>query len=131
MNWQSVDIDQAILIHQLIIRRAGTKACVRDFALLHSALERPKATYDGQDLYPNIFIKAASLLQSLCLNHTFTDGNKRTAWTVTHKFLWDNGYHLRSVKLDAADFMVYVDNKKPELKQIASWLKTHCRKLLS
>ena len=130
MNWQSVDISQVIFIHQLIIRRAGTKAGVRDFALLHSALERPKATYDGQDLYPGIFIKAASLLQSLCLNLTFTDGNKRTAWTITHKFLWDNGYHLRSTRMDAADFMVYVDNKKPELKEIASWLKSHCRKII-
>lgn len=129
MNWQSVNIDQAIFIHQLIIRRAGTKASVRDFALLHSALERPKATYDGQDLYPSIFIKAASLLQSLCLNHTFTDGNKRTAWTITHKFLWDNGYHLRSDKLGAADFMIYVDNSKPELKEISSWLKSHSFKI--
>lgn len=129
MNWQSVDISQVIFIHQLIIKRAGTKAGVRDFALLHSALERPKATYGGQDLYPGIFIKAASLLQSLCLNHTFTDGNKRTAWTITHKFLWDNWHHLKSARLEAADFMVYVDNKKPELKEIASWLKSHSSKI--
>lgn len=129
MNWQSVDIGQVILIHQIIIKRAGTKAGVRDFALLHSALERPKANYAGRDLYPNIFIKAASLLESLCLNHPFTDGNKRTAWTITHKFLWDNGYHLKSARVEAADFMIMVDNKKPELKNIASWLKSHSHSL--
>lgn len=27
--------------------------------------------------------------------------------------------------MEAADFMVYVDNEKPELKEIASWLKSH------
>lgn len=31
--------------------------------------------------------------------------------------------------MDAADFMVYVDNKKPELKEIASWLKSHSQKI--
>lgn len=125
MNWQSVDIEVAIFIHEAIIKRAGTKAGVRDFALLHSALERPKATYAGRDLYPTIFAKAASLLQSLCLNHPFTDGNKRTAWAVTHKFLWDNGYHLKAARREAVDFMVRVDKQKPELIKIASWLKSH------
>ena len=127
MNWQTVDIEEAYRIHEIIIARAGTIASVRDFALLHSALERPKATYAGQDLYPTVFAKAAALLQSVCLNHPFTDGNKRTAWTLTHKFLWDNGHHLKSTRKEAADFMVYVDNSKPEIKEISSWLKLHSR----
>ena len=124
MNWRTVDIEEVYRIHEVIIERAGTKAGVRDFALLHSAIERPKATFSGKDLYPTVFAKAASLLQSLCLNHPFTDGNKRTAWAVTHKFLWDNGYRLKSNRTEAADFMVYVDNSKPELKEIASWLES-------
>lgn len=125
MNWHSVDIESVLLVHGIIIKRAGTSAGIRDFSLLHSALERPKATYSGRDLYPNIFTKAAALMQSLCLDHPFSDGNKRTAWAITHKFLWDNGYHLKSTRYEAADFMVYVDNQKPDLKEIASWLKSH------
>lgn len=125
MNWHSVDIEEVYQIHQAIIARAGTMAGIRDFALLHSALERPKATYLGRDLYPTIFAKAAGLLQSLCLNHPFTDGNKRTSWAVTHKFLWDNGYHLKATKKEAANFMVHVDNDKPDLIVITRWLKLH------
>ena len=125
MNWLSVDIEEVYKIHERIIARAGTIASVRDFALLHSAVERPKATYSGKDLYPSIFLKAAALLQSICLNHPFTDGNKRTAWAVTHKFLSDNGYHLISTRMEAADFMVFVDNSKPDIKYIASFLKSH------
>ena len=78
MNLLYVDIEEVYLIHKAVIRQAGTKASVRDFALLHSAVERPKATYSGQDLYPTIFLKAAAILQSLCLNHPFTDGNGRS-----------------------------------------------------
>ena len=110
MNWRCVDIEQAYIIHEAIIKRAKTRAGVRDFSLLHSALERPKATYSGRDLYPTVFAKAAALLQSLCLNHPFTGGNKRTSWAVTHKFLWDNDYHLKSTRLETANFLVPVDN---------------------
>lgn len=129
MNWQYVDIDEVYKIHRSVINRAGTTASVRDFALLHSAIERPKATYSGKDLYPDVFAKAASLLQSICLNHPFTDGNKRTAWAATHRFLWLNGYHLRSNRIEAADFMVSVDNSKPSILKISSWLKKHSKAL--
>lgn len=128
MNLRHVDIEDAIVAHEKIIARAKTRAGVRDFALLHSAVERPKATYAGRDLYPTIWAKAAALLQSLCMNHPFTDGNKRTAWTMTHKFLWMNDFTLRSTRFEAADFMVRVDNEKPELKEIATWLQAHCTK---
>lgn len=129
MNSRHVDIADALKVHEAVIKRAGTKASVRDFSLLHSAVERPKATYGGRDLYPTIFAKAAALLQSLCMNHPFTDGNKRTSWAVTHKFLWMNDLRLKSTRYEAADFMVMVDNKKPELKEIASWLKAHGHKI--
>ena len=102
---------------------------VRDFALLHSAVERPRATYGGRSLYPNIFAKAAALLQSICLNHPFTDGNKRTAWITAGTFLWINGWHLMAKRAEAADFMVKVDNEKPDILEISKWLKKHCKKI--
>ena len=129
MNWRYVNVQTVYQIHRLIVARAGTRAGVRDFTLLHSAIERPKATWQGKDLYRTAFEKAAALLQSLCLNLPFTDVNKRTAWSSTHKFLWDNGYHLKSERKVAADFMVYVDNKKPDLTEISSWLKKHSKKI--
>jgi len=120
-----IDIIEAYTIHGAIIRRAKTKATVRDFALLHSAVERPKATFAGKLLYPTVFAQDASLLQSICLNHAFTDGNKRTAWGVAKRFLWLNGYHLHAPARDAADFMVFVDSKKPTVQVITTWLSEH------
>lgn len=123
-----VDIFDAYSIHQFIIARAKKTATIRDFALLHSAIERPKATFNGKSLYPTLFSKAASLLQSICLNHAFTDGNKRTAWAVTKRFLWINNYHLQAGSHEGADFMVFVDNSKPDILEISKWLKRHCEK---
>ncbi|MBI4034906.1 MAG: type II toxin-antitoxin system death-on-curing family toxin [Candidatus Chisholmbacteria bacterium] len=129
MNWRFVEIDEAYLIHQRIIKRAGTRAAVRDFSLLHSAIERPKATYAGKYLYPSLFDKAAALLQSLCQNHPFTDGNKRTAWAVTDRFLWYNGYHLKMKTKEIVNLMLKVDNEKLELPPISFWLRKHSRKI--
>ncbi len=128
MSWQYVDIGEVYTIHQLIIKRAKTKAGIRDFTLLHSAVERPKATYGGKDLYPSVFLKAAALLQSICLNHPFSDGNKRTAWAATHRFFWKNKYHLKSKNKEAADFMVMVDNQKPTIEEIAGWLRLRVKR---
>lgn len=123
MNWLS--IEEVYEIHQNMISRAGTKASIRDFILLHSAVERPRASYNGLYLYPTIFSKAAALLYSICMNHAFTDGNKRTAWLSTKRFLFINGYHLKSDKQEATLFMINVDNQKPKVRDISSWLKSH------
>lgn len=128
-NWRSVDIAEVYKIHEAVIKRAGTKANVRDFALLHSAVERPKATYAGQDLYPTIFSKAAALVQSLCLNHPFSDGNKRTAWLATKRFLFANGYHLKAGTKAAVNFMLWIDNEHPLLPRITSWLAKQLKKV--
>ena len=126
MIWRFVEIDEGYEIHRGVAKRTKSPAIVRDFSLLHSAVERPKATFGGKDLYPSGFLKAAALLQSLCMNHPFTDGNKRTAWLSTKRFMFLNGYELKSKGLDAADFMVEVDNQKLPIEKIAGWLKKHC-----
>src|SRR5688572_20333207 len=72
---------QVLAIHDQMIKRFGGSSGIRDVGLLESAVARPKATFDGNDLYPSIFQKAAALLQSLLKNHPFVDGNKRTALT--------------------------------------------------
>lgn len=121
-----LEIEHVYNLHRDILTRAGTAGGVRDFALLHSAVERPKAMFGGKYLYPNIYAMAAAILQSICLNHAFTDGNKRTAWAATKLFLWMNGLNLKAKALDGADFIVYVDNHKPDIQHITNWIKKHC-----
>ena len=128
MNYRYVNIDEVYAIHEALIKKAGTKASVRDFSLLHSAVERPKATFNNQDLYPDVFVKAGALLQSLCMNHPFTDGNKRTSWLSAKRALFINGYCLVAKVKSAVEFMVAVDNEKLDLKIISFWLKKHSQK---
>lgn len=78
---------------------------VRDLGLLESAVHRPSAAMYGQEAYPDVFGKAAALLQSLAVNHPFVDGNKRTAWTCSMVFLALNDVQLRP-DIDAAERLV-------------------------
>jgi prophage maintenance system killer protein len=48
-------------------------------------------TFGGQDLYPSIEEKAASLLYFVVKNHSFVDGNKRIAAFLFLWFLEKNG----------------------------------------
>ena len=47
---------------------------------------RPRSGY-----YKSLSEQAAALLQSLCQNHAFIDGNKRVAFALTAIFLRMNG----------------------------------------
>lgn len=73
--------------------RLGTSE-VRDYGLLDSALARPRSSVFGQDAYPDIWEKAAALMESLARNHGLVDGNKRIAWYATWVFLHMNGHPL-------------------------------------
>lgn len=76
-----------------LAQRLGA-ADVRDYGLLESALARPQASVFGQDAYPDVWQKAAALMESLARNHGLVDGNKRIAWYATWVFLHLNGHPL-------------------------------------
>lgn len=68
---------------------------IRDASMLHSAVARPFATFDGKELYPTDLEKAAALFHSLIKSHPFMDGTKRTAFTSAVYFLQARGYAIR------------------------------------
>lgn len=77
---------------------------IRDFGLLDAAAARPQTTVYGVDAYPDLYSKAAALLQLLARNHAVTDSNKRTAWAAAWTFLHINGVELAAgFDVDAAE----------------------------
>jgi death-on-curing protein len=69
-----------------LIAETGGEHGLLDLGLLQLAMARPQPTFNGQDLYPDLFFKAAAQLESLIGNHAFIDGNKRTAITSAGLF---------------------------------------------
>jgi len=71
---------------------------------------------------------AAALLHSLLKNHSFVDGNKRTALTSTGIFLKLNGYDLINKHKEELEFVLQVENESISFKEIVAWLKKNSRK---
>lgn len=102
--------------------------------LLESALNNPRQTFDGRELYPTVTKKAAILYYSLIKNHPFENGNKRTATAALIVFLSLNGFHLPEGH-EVEDYLVSLatrvaaslgsTDKDPFLDEIDSWLLEH------
>jgi death on curing protein len=128
-DYGALDLEQVIYIHERIIELAGGVQGVRDYTLLHSALERCKVTFGGMDLYPDVLTKAAVLPHSLIMNHAFLDGNKRTAYAVMVRFLNMNSYKLQVTQDEIIVMCVKVDNEGWKVKEILKWLGNKYRKI--
>jgi len=118
-----LSIEQIIAIHSDIIRGFGGAKGVRSRELLESASFRMRASFDGKDLYSNIFEKAAALFESLAKNHAFVDGNKRTAFVSAITFLEINGHEMEFDKENTEKFILELVNGKKSFKQIVNFLK--------
>lgn len=124
MNYLTAE--QVLFIHSRLIGVTGGAPGVRDVGLLLSALSRPKATFEGKDLYPDVFHKAAALFESLVKNHPFVDGNKRTAITAAGLFLGMNGYTLETSQKELEDFAVTTAKGAVPFAAAVKWFKKHC-----
>ena len=97
-----------------------------DMGLLESALVRPQTGY-----YDTLSMQAAALLQSLCQNYCFVDGNKRVAFASTAIFLRMNGYRLSVHPDDGESFMIdQIIQKRITVDDIASWLESGMKRVV-
>lgn len=124
-----ITLRQILLLHELEIERHDGSSGLRDVGMLQSEIGRPFATFGGNDLYPDIFIKAATLIQSIVKNHPFLDGNKRTAFVSAVSFLEINGYDFSIASKKAVAYLIRVANENLTVDQISSWLKKHSKPL--
>ncbi len=114
-------LEEALYLHSELISRFGGSPGIRDLGLLDSALARPKSGY-----YTSLSEQAAALMQSLALNHTFVDGNKRMAFGLTAIFLRINGYRLSMSPSEGEAFIVErIIANRETLNKITDWLEEH------
>ena len=86
-----LSIKQIDLLHLEVLKEFGGADGLRDRGLLESALEMPRATFDGKLLHKNLSAIAAAYLFHICRNHPFIDGNKRVALGAALIFIEVNG----------------------------------------
>lgn len=117
--------EQVLFIHSRLVAETGGSHGVRDLGMLESAVARPQASFDGNDLYPDLCTKAAALTESLINNHPFVDGNKRTGITAAGLYLRINGWKLVARSKDLERVTLRVATGKMEVVELAEWLREH------
>lgn len=120
--------EEILMIHARIIDATGGAHGVRDVHLLASIAERPKMRFGEKDLYPSFFDKAAVYFESTARHHVFIDGNKRTAIALAARFLFLNGYDLKTTEPVFEKFVLTAVLKKYDVRKTSAWLREHSRR---
>jgi death-on-curing protein len=117
--------DEIVVIHNNLIDEFGGLHGIRDNNSLESAVMRPQSGY-----YKDIYEEASALMESLALNHSFVDGNKRISFFATDVFLRMNGYFIDCKTKDAYNFFIEnLENNTFRFYNILNWLKENSRSL--
>ncbi len=106
-----------------------------DRGRLEAALNSPRQTFDGKDLYPTFAKKAAVLYYGLNKSHAFENGNKRTTTASLLVFLYINNRWLRGDNHAIENYLVDLahhvastegSSQRDELLiEIEQWLEGH------
>ena len=116
-------LEDILFVHEFSIAKFGGSKGIREVGSLESAIARPFQSFDGKDLYPTIFDKAAALGESLIINHPFVDGNKRTGFLAMLALLENDGYLLSASQDEAYNFTIKISTGEIKFEQIVKWLK--------
>lgn len=122
-----LSFDDLVYLHDQIIKSTGGLPGIKDAGVIHSAIARPYQSAFGEETYPDIFQKAAAVLESIANNHGFSDGNKRTAMAASALFLFVHDLILSITNEEYEDFMLHVVKDKPSIREIGSWLQQHSK----
>jgi len=115
--------EQVLFIHSRLVTETGGSHGVRDLGLLESAVARPRASFEGKELYPELFTKAAALMDSVINNRPFVDGNKRMGITAAGLFLRINGWKLTATLDELETCTLRVATVGMKVAELALWLR--------
>ena len=112
-------VADVLSMHAVLMQRYGGARGVRDPGALEAALFRPQTGY-----YEDLIAEAAALMESLCTNHPFVDGNKRIAFAATDVFLRINGWRLQRTPLHIhADMIQMFETETFDIAHLEPWLR--------
>ncbi len=120
---------EVVGVHAAVIASAGGgSAGLLDIGRIESAVGRMSSGAGDVELFPDLFEKAAALLEALVGNHGFLDGNKRTAISCAGTLLKRNGWELTYGAPEVVDFALGVAKHEIEFDEIVVWLREHTKR---
>ena len=122
----SLTYDDMVGVIETLNRRHRVNSTVMNRGQLEAALEKPGLSMYGRVFYPELYQKAAVLMETICKSHCLSDGNKRASMMAAEYLVSANGatlvIPLKSVRLTVECAMDKDDRMSDEL---AMWFKAH------
>lgn len=118
---------EVLALHERVIRQSGGSGGLRSLERLEGAVAQPRATYAGQDLYPDVVSKGAALGYSLIQGHPFVDGNKRVGHAAMETFLVLNWWALEAGVNEQERVILSVAVGEMNRAEFTDWLRTRTR----
>lgn len=118
-----ISLEHVLEMHDRLVEEYGGRKGLLNLGLLQSALETPKAMFNGRHLYRTVFDKAAAYLFHIIKNHAFIDGNKRTAAMVSLTFLSANEITFIIFHDEYEALILKVAQGKASKKEIAQYFR--------
>ena len=111
-------------MHSKQLAEHGGSDGIRDETLLDSALAKPHNVFASAE-EPSIFRLAASYDFGIARNHTFIDGNKRTALVVSLTVLDRNGWDVIASKEDLYFTFLHLAEGSLADDGLTTWFISH------
>ena len=118
-------VDETLEMHRKLIARTGGLDGVRDIAMLEMSVLSSAQTFEDEELYPSIIEKAARVAFSICKNHPFVDGNKRTAMLAMLTVLRINQVKLNYTQAELISLGLGIADGTIDYQDIVFWIKVH------
>lgn len=124
-----LSLPELLVLYDHIIADTGGSFGIRDLPALESALAQPHATFDGNELYPDLVAKAATLGFLLVANHPFVDGNKRVGHAAMEVFLVLNGHEIEADIDEQEHIILSIASGQLDRPDFEQWLRRHTKRL--
>lgn len=106
-----VSEEEIVKIHTTVVERFGISDGIINKGNLSSLAARPNIVVNGNEVFPDVYTKAASLLEGIIRWHPFADGNKWTALSTMMYYLKLEGYAL-ALPLSAIRYTIKIAKDK-------------------
>jgi len=118
-------VDETLDMHHKLILRTGGLDGVRDIGMLEMSVLSCTQTFNDEELYPSTIEKSARMAFSICKNHPFVDGNKRTAILAMLTTLHVNQVTLHYTPAELISLGLGIADGTINYQDIVSWIREH------
>src|SRR4051812_3814821 len=127
MDIDFLEVEDVLEVHFDQIQRYGGEPSIRDYALLESAVNMPRASFGGEFMHEFPHGMAAAYLFHIAANHPFVDGNKRTGLAAALLFLEAHGFKLTASKAETGDLVLAVASGNADKSGCIAFFKKHVK----